>query len=133
MVGTGVAARNGILIRDTEALERVRAMDLILLDKTGTLTRGLPRMRVLDVVNSQEKEALIALAASILAYSNHPLAHAVAEFAADKNMPKLEGKDFINYPGKGVEAKVGDSKLVLGNREFLAEHNLAADIPNEND
>ncbi len=133
MVGTGVAARNGILIRDTEALERARVMDFILLDKTGTLTTGLPRLRVIDVVNGQEKEALIALAASILVYSNHPLAHAVTEFAADRNMPKFESKDFINYPGKGVEAKVGDRKLVLGNREFLAEHNLVADIPNEED
>ena len=80
-VGTGVAARRGILIRDVEALERARDIDLVLLDKTGTLTTGNPKIRFVDPCNKQEKDAFISLSASILTNSIHPLARAVVGFA----------------------------------------------------
>ena len=109
-VGTGVAARHGILIRDVEALERARDIDLVLLDKTGTLTTGNPKVRFVDPCNKQEKDAFISLSASILKHSTHPLARAVVGLALDAGLPYTNGKDFEDYPGKGVAAVVGERR-----------------------
>ncbi|MDP6689988.1 MAG: heavy metal translocating P-type ATPase [Alphaproteobacteria bacterium] len=123
MVGTGVAARHGILIRDAEALERARAIDLVLLDKTGTLTEGKPKVQRIQAGNGDE-DSLLALAASVLANSEHPLARAVAQLAAEREIPVMAASEFVNHPGKGVEAVVAGQRLIVGNQALLDDFNL---------
>ncbi len=130
MVGTGVAARHGILIRDAEALERARAMDMVLLDKTGTLTEGKPRIQQLQAVVGDEAD-LLALAAAALADSEHPLAKAVRQRAGDtcaseKDVHLASAQDFTNHPGKGVQATIGGRLVVAGNADLLADYDVAA-------
>ena len=129
MVGTGVAALHGILIRDAEALERARAMDMVLLDKTGTLTEGKPRIQRLEAAAGDEAD-LLALAAAALADSEHPLARAVRQLAGDRagdqGIAPVAARDFTNQPGKGVQATIGGRRLVVGNAALLAEFDVAA-------
>ncbi len=118
MVGTGVAARHGILIRDAEALERAREMDLVLLDKTGTLTVGKPQVQRIEAENGDETQ-LIALAASVLTNSEHPLARAVMRLASEQGIAAQASEGFTNHPGRGVEAVVKGRRILAGNRVLL--------------
>ena len=126
MVGTGVAARHGILIRDAEALERAREMDLVLLDKTGTLTEGKPRIQRLHAVGCPEAE-LLAKAAAVLADSEHPLAKAVRYIAGEKNIALEAARDFVNHPGKGVAASVDGHEFLVGNEALLNDFGVSVD------
>ena len=125
MVGTGVAARHGILIRDAEALERARSMDLVLLDKTGTLTMGKPRIQRIDAIVGEAAE-MVALAAAVLADSEHPLARAVGQEATERGIRPATAHNFVNHPGKGVEAIVEGRRLVAGNQALLTELGIEA-------
>lgn len=121
MVGTGAAARAGILIRDAEALERAHLVDTVVLDKTGTLTEGRPE--VTEIVPHGVPEAeLLALAAAAQTGSEHPLARAVLARAAGQTLPKLE--DFRSHPGRGLVARVAGRRIALGNRALLAEYDV---------
>jgi P-type Cu+ transporter len=121
MVGTGAAARAGILIRDAEALERAHLVDTVVLDKTGTLTEGRPE--VVEIVPHGVPEAeLLALAAAAQTGSEHPLARAVLARAAGQTLPRLE--DFRSFPGRGLVARVAGRRIALGNRALLAEHDV---------
>lgn len=121
MVGTGVAARSGILIRDVAALEQARRIDTLVLDKTGTLTRGHPAVTRVLAVDGDET-ALLALTAAAQTGSEHPLAHAVLERAAGLERPPLE--DFRSHPGSGLAARVGGRELMIGNRALLDEKGI---------
>ena len=118
MVGTGVAAKAGILIKDAEALERAHKIKVVVFDKTGTLTEGQPG--VSDVVGLGAGEAeVIALAAALQAGSEHPLARGVLDHAGDINLkPAFE---FKSLTGRGVSAVVENRTLWLGNRRLMAE------------
>lgn len=129
MVGTGVAARAGILIRDAEALENAHRLDTIVLDKTGTMTEGNPV--VTEVIpNGLAQRDLLRLAATAQAGSEHPLARAVLakareaglEAGADSLAPLEE---FRSHPGKGLTARAGTQQLVLGNRRLMQENGIA--------
>jgi Cu+-exporting ATPase len=132
VVGTGKGAENGILIRSGEALERAYKLDVVVLDKTGTLTQGKPV--VTDVVLSpgatRDEAAFLSLAASAERGSEHPLGEAIVEAAKARGLPLLETTEFAAIPGRGVEATVatsasgpgtGGTRLVLGNRRLLEE------------
>jgi Cu+-exporting ATPase len=117
MVGTGAAARRGILIKDAEALEAAHGVTTVAFDKTGTLTEGRPR-----VVEVAGGDAVLKLAASLQQGSEHPLAAAVREAAAGHDIAVLD--DFRALPGRGVEGRVGGRRLVLGTRRLMAERGL---------
>ncbi|HUN25089.1 MAG TPA: heavy metal translocating P-type ATPase [Steroidobacteraceae bacterium] len=122
MVGTGAAARAGILIRDAEALEGAHRLDTIVLDKTGTLTEGRPV--VTEIVSSELAEReLVRLAAAGQRGSEHPLAHAVAARAAGLDLPVLT--EFEGLPGRGFTARIAGRALVVGNRRLLEERGVA--------
>ena len=132
VVGTGKGAENGILIRSGEALERAHKLDTVVLDKTGTLTRGKPE--VTDVVvtaGSQVTEAeLLRLAASAERGSEHPLGEAIVEAARARELELLEADEFVAIPGQGVEATLRREsesriKVWLGNRRFLDEREIS--------
>lgn len=128
MVGTGVAARAGILIRDAEALERAHRLDTVVLDKTGTLTEGEPA--VTDVISNDVSEHdLLQLAAAAQAGSEHPLARAVlararALGAGGESSPSLPLEDFESHAGMGLTARVGGARLVIGNRRLMQKHGV---------
>src|SRR5690606_34732037 len=121
MVGTGVAARHGILVRDAEALEQAR--NLVAFDKTGTLTLGQPA--VTDTVALDGDDAALVLqAASLQAGSQHPLAEALRGRAGDATL--LPVQDFRDWPGMGISARLDGRLLVLGNARLLREHGIDA-------
>jgi P-type Cu+ transporter len=116
MVGTGMAARRGILIRDAAALERAHRVQTVVFDKTGTLTLGKPSLaRIVP-------EAFLPDAAALLSGSEHPLAEAVRIAAPNLNRPDVS--DFRSLPGLGVSGKVGGRPLLLGNARLMAEHGV---------
>ncbi len=125
IVGTGKGAERGILIRNGEALERAHRIDTVLVDKTGTLTRGEPA--VTDVINASfsSLEEVLRLAASAEASSEHPLGEAVVKAAADKNIQLSPSSDFHAIPGQGVEALVAGKKLLMGNLRLMEERGFA--------
>lgn len=120
MVGTGVAAQHGILIKDAEALELAHAVKTVAFDKTGTLTEGQPRLVVLEPVMGNPED-LLALAASLQAGSQHPLAKAVLQTAQTKGVALQPTRELKVLPGKGVSGKVVGRVLYLGNMRLMQE------------
>ena len=127
IVGTGKGAERGILIRNGEALERAHQIDTVLLDKTGTLTRGEPAVTDVVAALSSSPDEVLRLAASVERNSEHPLAEAVVKAALEKNLQLSPSSDFNAIPGQGVEASVEHKRLVLGNLRFMEERGFALD------
>jgi Cu+-exporting ATPase len=121
MVGTGMGAERGILIRDAEVLERAKSLDVIVLDKTGTLTQGRPQ--VVDVVSfgNHSAEALLVFAAGVESGSEHPLSRAVVDAAVDRELPVPAPSEFVSRVGRGVSATVEGSSVAAGNRAMFEE------------
>ena len=124
MVGTGVAARHGILIKDAEALERAHALTTIAFDKTGTLTEGKPQVTDLIPADGVDGATLLRLAAALQAGSEHPLAHALRERAKAAGMAAEPVSDFRALPGRGVAGTVAGRRLQLGNARAVEEAGL---------
>jgi P-type Cu+ transporter len=129
MVGTGAAARHGILIKDAEALERAHAVTLVAFDKTGTLTEGRPELTEVVPSEGVSEAEVVRLAASLQAASEHPLAAAVRGRAEACGITATPVEGFRAHPGRGVSARIGERHLVLGNRRLLAENGVAAGPP----
>ncbi len=125
MVGTGKGAENGILIRNGEALERSSQISTVLLDKTGTLTRGEPAVTDIVAAPSSSQEDILRLAASIEHSSEHPLGEAVVKAALEKKLKLSPPSDFNAIPGHGVEALVEGKKLFLGNLRLMKERGFS--------
>jgi len=124
MVGTGKGAENGVLIRSAEALERSHKIRTVLLDKTGTLTRGEPKVTDVITVPSFSQEDILRLAASAEHSSEHPLAEAIVKAASEKELALSPATDFNAVPGHGVEASVEGKKLLLGNLKLIKDRGL---------
>ncbi|WP_448192256.1 heavy metal translocating P-type ATPase [Azospirillum sp. sgz301742] len=127
MVGTGAAARHGILIKDAEALERAHAVTAVAFDKTGTLTEGKPRVTDLIAGPGGTEAELLRLAATLQQGSEHPLAHAVRERAAGQGLDDRLGAlaDFKALAGRGVSGVVDGRPVLLGTRRLMAESGIA--------
>ena len=123
MVGTGLAARRGILIKNGEALERGEKIDVVLLDKTGTLTQGKPRVVAVLPSNGTEDD-LLRLAASAEQLSEHPLAQAIVMAAREKSLPLAEPAEFENLAGKGVRTRLENADILIGSPRLLNEEGI---------
>ena len=121
MTGTGAAARAGILIKDVDALERAHNIDTVIFDKTGTLTEGRPRVAQ-TLAERSDDEHLLTIAASVQQGSEHPLARAITEHAAEAGLTMLPLRDFEAVPGFGARGVVDGHPVRLGNAEFVAKH-----------
>ena len=124
MVGTGKGAENGILIKSAEALEIAHTVDTIVLDKTGTITEGKPK--VTDIVSSSRisTEDLLQIAASIEKPSEHPLADAIIKEGANKNLPLLKVTDFKALIGEGIQCKINNKNYIAGNIKLMNKNNI---------
>jgi Cu+-exporting ATPase len=123
MTGTGAAARSGILIKDVESLERAHRVNAVIFDKTGTLTEGRPRLVSMHAVRGSEEE-LLRLAASVQQGSEHPLARAILDRAAEQTLALTPVQDFQSYTGRGVAGRIAGREIVIGNPAFMKERGL---------
>ncbi len=122
MMGTGKGAENGILIRGGDALERAYKVNTIVLDKTGTLTKGEPSLTDVIVVPGRTEMEVLGTAATAEKGSEHPLAEAIAKGALDRKIEVVSEPEFFKaLPGRGIEARVGQRKILLGNRKLMSE------------
>ena len=125
MVGVGRAAQAGILIRNAEALERLENIDTLVVDKTGTLTEGKPKVTAIVPVQNFAENILLRFAASVERSSEHPLAAAIVAAAAERKIDLLAVSDFASPSGKGVTGVVERRRVALGNARFFAELGIA--------
>jgi Cu+-exporting ATPase len=126
MVGIGRGARSGVLVKNAEALQRLEKVDVLVIDKTGTLTEGRASVRTMTTVNDAPENEVLRLAASAEWESEHSLARAIVAAAKDRNLELLPAEDFISTPGKGVMARIGGQTIRVGSAKFLSESNIDA-------
>ena len=119
MVGTGKGAQHGILIKSAEALETFEKVDTIVVDKTGTLTEGRPRLVLVEPTEAFEKDQLLGLAAAVEIASEHPLAQAIVTGAEERSISIDSANDFISVTGEGAHAKVGGDVVAIGNHKLM--------------
>ncbi|MBK6330129.1 MAG: copper-translocating P-type ATPase [Bacteroidetes bacterium] len=132
MVGVGKGAQSGILIKNAEALENMNKINVLITDKTGTITEGKPSVEKIYSANDNA-ENLLQNISSLNQYSEHPLAQAVVNYAKSKNITLIEVKDFEAVAGKGVTGTVNNQKVALGNKKLMAEvgASISAEIENK--
>jgi len=128
MVGVGRGAHAGILIRDAQALEQMENIDTLVIDKTGTLTEGRPKLIDLIPAAGVDENKLLRLAASVERGSEHPLARAILEAALDRGLALSDVSDFVSPPGKGATATVDGKFVALGNAMLMRELNVATEV-----
>jgi Cu2+-exporting ATPase len=127
MVGTGLGARRGVLVKNATALETAARIDTVVLDKTGTLTRGEPEVTDLVVADGRTAEDVLALAAALERESEHPLAQAVVRHADQHRVPPLAATGFRNVTGQGAVATVDGHDVVIGSQRLLAQQGVVLD------
>lgn len=126
MVGTGRGAEHGILIKGGEYLEKAHAINTVVLDKTGTITRGEPSLTdVMVVPGVVDQHELLQLVASAERASEHPLGAAVVQGAKERDLALMEATSFTAIPGYGITAEVNGRSLLIGTRRLMAERNIA--------
>jgi Cu+-exporting ATPase len=125
MVGIGRGAHSGILIRDAQALERLERIDTLVIDKTGTLTEGKPKVVGIITADGVEENQLLRLAASVERGSEHPLARAILDAAHERKLDLGAVGDFASSSGKGATGTVDGKSIALGNAALMAERNVA--------
>lgn len=128
MVGIGKGAKNGILIKNAEALEQMNKVNVLITDKTGTLTEGKPSVEYIETANNEDKKQILKLAFSLNQNSEHPLSNAVIKKAKDENLSAEKVDQFENISGKGVKGNINGKTAYLGNESLLTSHQIQ--IPN---
>jgi Cu+-exporting ATPase len=131
MVGVGRGAQAGILIKNAEALERLEKVDTLVLDKTGTLTDGKPRLVGLVAAEGRNEQDVLRLLASVERASEHPLAAAILSAAAERGLDLAEVRDFHSTPGGGITGNADGHEVALGSQSFLTELGVTAALPQE--
>ncbi|TLX25266.1 copper-translocating P-type ATPase [Chryseobacterium indologenes] len=124
MVGIGKGAKNGILIKNAEALEQMNKVNVLITDKTGTLTEGKPSVEYIEVTDSGAQNQIIKLAYALNQNSEHPLSNAVIKRAKDENISSEKVEQFENISGKGVKGNINGKMTYLGNESLLTSHQI---------
>jgi Cu+-exporting ATPase len=126
MVGTGRGAQAGVLIRSAEALETLERVDRLVVDKTGTLTEGKPKLVSVVALAGHDERELVGLAASLERASEHPLAQAIVRGAVERGLAISEPEDFRSITGKGITGRVSGRNVLVGNAQLLSERSIGA-------
>jgi Cu2+-exporting ATPase len=124
LVGTGIGAERGLLIKGGDILEKTKQLNTIVFDKTGTLTLGRPSVTDYLLIGDMTEERLLQLAATVENGTNHPLAVAILKTAQDRALDLLEASDFYTQPGLGVIAEISAQKVLLGNETWLTQYQI---------
>ncbi|AWB67879.1 copper-translocating P-type ATPase [Saccharobesus litoralis] len=124
MVGVGKAAEAGVLIRNGEALQTASKITTMVLDKTGTITQGEPKVTDICLINAVDENQVLSWAASIESGSEHPLAQAIIEKASDRKLELQTIEQFQAVVGHGLEGLIGDQKVLLGNDKLMERHSI---------
>ena len=128
MVGTGKGAENGILIKSGASLEIAHKIDSIVIDKTGTITKGKPEVtRLINYSNFSDTE-ILKLSASIESKSEHPIAETIVNYAKSKQLEIYGCEDFKAFPGYGLKGKVNNKEILIGTKELMLENNIVLDV-----
>lgn len=128
MVGTGKGAENGILIKSAEHLESAHRVTTVVLDKTGTITKGKPEITNIVTIGSISENVLLQLAATAEKGSEHPLGEAIVNGAKEKGMPFKEVSGFNAIPGHGIEVDIEGKKIRIGNKKWMIKNNISFDL-----
>ena len=131
MVGTGKGAENGILLKSGEALEEANHVNMVVFDKTGTITNGTPVVTDVVTADNTDADALVRLAASLEVASEHPLGEAIVAKAKEQGAAFDEVTNFEAIPGFGIKGHVGETLVFLGNEKWMRENGLVDDAMNE--
>jgi Cu+-exporting ATPase len=127
MVGTGRGAHSGVLIKNAEALEVLEKVDTLVVDKTGTITEGKPSVEAVVSLSSSTESELVSLAASVEQGSEHPLGAAIVAAAKGNGISLKQVVDIQSFPGRGLQGKVADQVVLLGNEKLFEERRVQAD------
>lgn len=126
MVGTGKGAKLGVLIKDARALEQMRAVDVLVVDKTGTITAGKPVLKTVQIMNKQfSEQEILAYAAALEKKSEHPLAHAIVQGAEERNILPPQASSFNSITGKGIYGIVNGHGILVGNKKMLEDYHFS--------
>jgi heavy metal translocating P-type ATPase len=125
MVGTGLGAKRGILIKNGEALERGKTIDVVMFDKTGTLTEGKPRVGEIVAAPDSTEADVLRLAANVEALSEHPLAQAIVKEASNRGLAFEKARNFTSISGKGAKASLPAGEVIVGSPRLIAETGAA--------
>ena len=131
MVGTGLGAQSGILIKGGEALEKIHKLSVIVFDKTGTLTRGEPEVSRIVAADGSDEKQVLSVAAALEKSSEHPLAKAILKKAADDRISVAETENFLALSGMGARASVDGTTCLIGNRFLMNDQGVSVDIMNK--
>lgn len=123
MVGTGIGAENGILIKNAKALQKVSQINTVVFDKTGTLTNGKPRLTGIISYEKTDKE-ILSISASLEKLSEHPLAEAIVKSAEEKQIKIKNIDNFVSVTGMGIKGYINNDETILGNIKFMNENNI---------
>ncbi len=123
MVGTGLGAKRGVLFKNATALEGAAKIDTVVMDKTGTLTKGQPEVTDVIAVGISQED-MLAFVAAVERESEHPLARAIDQEAAKRGVPSLAASDFLTVPGHGATATVDGRRVAVGNRRLMVKENV---------
>lgn len=121
MVGTGRGAQSGVLVKDARAIEEMNKVDTLIIDKTGTITKGKPALKTVRSFGDLGDDEVLCLAASIDANSEHPIAEAIVKGAKEKNIDLVKVEHFESITGKGVQAVYNNQKIGLGNQKLMED------------
>ncbi|HEY0050547.1 MAG TPA: heavy metal translocating P-type ATPase, partial [Pyrinomonadaceae bacterium] len=132
MVGTGRGAKAGVLVKKAEALEILEKINTIVVDKTGTLTEGKPRLQAVVSLSGSDENEILRFAASLEKSSEHPLAEAIVKGALERNVGFAKVSDFQSITGKGLIGKIDGKEIKIGNEKFLVQENFKQDEQDKN-
>ncbi len=127
LVGTGIGAQKGILIKGGDILEQVQQLDKIVFDKTGTLTEGKLQVSDVEAIDNLDRASLLQMAATVEVQSNHPLATAIVNYARQQELSLLTATEVKTQPGLGISGIVAGETILLGNQDWLRQHQITWD------
>jgi P-type Cu+ transporter len=127
IVGVGKGAREGILVKDAATLEKLHKVNTVVVDKTGTITKGRPELVSIKNLSDKSDTEIISILASLESKSEHPLAHAVVSYAQEKNISLVSVDNFDSIKGKGLKGKIGTTEYYAGNTKLIKDLNLVFD------
>lgn len=133
IVGVGKGAKEGILVKDAATLEKLHKVNMVVVDKTGTITRGKPTLVDIKNLSELNDNELVSVIASLEKKSEHPIAHAIVSYAQEKNIPLLETSEFMGLQGKGLRGSIKGVEYFVGNAKLVSDLKLSFDVAKLNE